>query len=190
MNVYGNSNSNDNGKKINASLFVQKPFLRTIYIEANIEEDIDMKNQHRIKILPHLLSIREAASKSYVDNIFENDIDFNDVKLETIKFVKVNYQQAMIEHLSPMIYSVNAKHESSLVRNNQDNDFNKYNLTNIESNTLSTQAVNDNQVITKAYVYQIHQEDERSRIDLGIDFYEQSNDLVKDNQDKLSTTTN
>ena len=61
--------------------------------------------------------------------------------------------------------------ESSLVRNNQDNDFNNNNLTNINSITLNTQAVNDDQVITKAYVDQFHQENERSRRDLGIDFY-------------------
>ena len=73
--------------------------------------------------------------------------------------------------------------ESSLVRNNQDNIFNNNNLTNINSNTLNTQAVNDNQVITKAYVDQFHQENERSRRDVGLDFYDESNDLVKDNQD-------
>ena len=41
INVFGNSNSNDNGRKIDTSLFVQKPYLRTNYIESNIEEDID-----------------------------------------------------------------------------------------------------------------------------------------------------
>ena len=38
INVFGNSNSNDNGNKIDTSLFVQKPYLRTSYIEANIEK--------------------------------------------------------------------------------------------------------------------------------------------------------
>ena len=59
---------------------------------------------------------------------------------------------------------------------------NNNNLTNINSITLNTQAVNDNQVNTKAYVGQIHQENGRSRRDLGIDFYNESNDLVKNNQ--------
>ena len=45
INVFGNSNSNVNSK-INMSLFVQKPYLRRNYIEANIEEDIDLKNQN------------------------------------------------------------------------------------------------------------------------------------------------
>ena len=42
---------------------------------------------------------------------------------------------------------------------------------------------NDNEVITKAYVDQFHQENERSRRDLGIDFYNESDDIVKNNQD-------
>ena len=65
----------------------------------------------------------------------------------------------------------------------QDNDFGNYNLTNINSITLNKQAENDNEVITKAYVDQFHQENERSRRDLGIDFYDESSDLVKNNQD-------
>ena len=44
INVFGNS-SHDKNNKIDTSLFVQKPYLRTIYIESNIEEDIDLKNQ-------------------------------------------------------------------------------------------------------------------------------------------------
>ena len=33
-------------------------------MESNIEEDIDLKNQYRIKNLPNLISIRKAASKN------------------------------------------------------------------------------------------------------------------------------
>ena len=57
-------------KKIDTSPFVQKPYLRSNYIEANIEEDIDLKNQYRIENLPDPISIREAASKNFVDNKF------------------------------------------------------------------------------------------------------------------------
>ena len=73
--------------------------------------------------------------------------------------------------------------EPSLVRNNQDNIFGNYNLTIIKSFALNKQAENDNEVITKAYVDQFHQENERSRKDLGIDFYDESSDFVKNNQD-------
>ena len=41
INVFGNSNSNDKGNRVDTSLFVLKPYLRSIYIESNIEEDID-----------------------------------------------------------------------------------------------------------------------------------------------------
>ena len=63
-----------------------------------MEEDIDLKNQYRTKNLPDPISIREAASKNYVDIIFKNDIDSKDVKLEKIKLVEVTYQPAVNEH--------------------------------------------------------------------------------------------
>ena len=65
-------------------------------------------------------------------------------------------------HLTAKLYVDNAIDEASLVRNIQDNDSNNYNLTNINSITLNTQAVNDNQVITKIYVDEFHQENERA----------------------------
>ena len=48
---------------------------------------------------------------------------------------------------------------------------------------MNKQAENDNEVITKAYVDQFHQENERSRRDVGLDFYDESSDLVRNNQD-------
>ena len=44
INVFGNS-SNNSDHKNDTSLFVQKPYLRHNFIEDNIEEDIDLKNQ-------------------------------------------------------------------------------------------------------------------------------------------------
>ena len=143
INVFGNS-SHDNNNKIDTSLFVQKPYLRTNYIEANIEEDIDLKNRYRIINLPDPTNLQDACNKNYINIAID---------------------------------------EISLVKNNKDNDFGNHNLTNINSITLNTQAIDDNQVITKAYVDQFHQENERSRRDLGIDFYNESSDLVKNNQD-------
>ena len=190
INVFGNSSHHDN-TKIDTSLFVQKPYLRSNYIEANIEEDIDLKNQFRIKNLPDPISIREAASKNYVDNLFNDPsivkntehIDLNDRNITNVKFLQVNQWPQIDSHLTPKLYVDSEIDQSSLVRNNHDNDFNNNNLTNIISITLNTQAVNDNQVITKAYVDQFHQENERSRRDVGLDFYDESNDLVKKNQD-------
>ena len=191
INVFGNSNSNDNGNKIDASLFVQKPYLRTNYIEINIQEDIDARNQFRIKNLPDLFSIREAVSKNYVNKLFNDPsilknnahIDLNDRNVTDARFIQVNPWPQIDSYLTPKLYVDDAVDESSLFRNNQDNDFNNKNSTIIYSITLNTQAVNDNQVITKAYVDQFRKQNERSRRDLGIDFYNESSDLVKNIQD-------
>ena len=43
INVLGNSNSIDNGNKIDTSIFVQKPHLGINYIESIIEGDKDWK---------------------------------------------------------------------------------------------------------------------------------------------------
>ena len=50
---------------------------------------------------------------------------------------------------------------------------------------MNTQALNDNHVITKAYVDQFHNDSERNRRDLGIDFYNESSALLKNNQDNF-----
>ena len=192
INVFGNSSSShDNGNKIDTSMFVQKPYLRTNYIEKNIEEDIDLKNHFRIKNLPDPTSIREPAPKKYVDNLFNNPsilkntehIDLNDRNITNARFIQVNQWPQIDSQLTAKLYVDTEIDQLSLVRNNQDNDFNNNNLTNINSITLNTQAVVDNQVVTKAFVDQFHQENERSRRDLGIDFYNETNDLVKNNQD-------
>ena len=50
INVFDNSSSSyGNGNEIDTSLLVQKHYLRTNYIVSNIEEDIDLQNQFRIK---------------------------------------------------------------------------------------------------------------------------------------------
>ena len=52
INVFGNSNSNDNNNKNGTSRFVQKSYLRSIYIETDIDHDINLKNQYKIINLP------------------------------------------------------------------------------------------------------------------------------------------
>ena len=192
INVFGNSSSSyDNGKEIDTSLFVQKPYLRSIYIESNIEEDVGLKNQYRINKLPDLISIREAASKNCVDTLFNDPsivknnahIDLNDGNITNARFIQVNQLPQIDSHLTAMLYVDNAVNDGSLVRNKKDNDFGKYNLTNINSITLNKQAENDNEVITKTYADQFLQEKELSRRDLGVDYYNESSDLVKNNQD-------
>ena len=73
----------------------------------------------------------------------------NDRNITNARFVRVNQMPQIDSHLTAKLYVDNAIDEATLVTNNQD-DFNNYNLTNIKSITLNTEAVNDNQVITKA----------------------------------------
>ena len=190
INVFGNS-SHDNNNKIDTSLFVQKPYLRANYIESSIEEVIDLKNQYRFKNLPDPINIKEACNKNYVDNLFNDPsiikntehIDLNDRNITNARFIQVNQLPQIDSHLRAKLYVDNSIDEPSLVRNNQDNDFGNYNLTNINSITLNKQAEKDNEVITKSYVDQLRQENERSRRNAGLDFYDESGDLVKNNQD-------
>ena len=197
INVFGNC-SHHNNNKIDTSLFVQKPYLRLNYIEAKIEEDIDLKNQLRSKNLPDPISIREACSKNYVDNLFNDPsflkntahIDLNDRNITNVRFLQVNQWPQIDSYLTPKLDVDNALDESSLARNNQDNDFNNNQLTNIKSITLNTQAVSDNQVITKAYVDQFHNDNERNRRDVGLSFYNEELDLEKTIKIMLSTIIN
>ena len=184
INVFGNSNSNNSDNKNDTSIFVQKPYLRTNYIEANIEEDINVKNQFKIKKIPCPQENSDADCKSYVDNLFNDPSITNTahIDLNDTRFIQVNQWPQIDSHLTPKLYVDNAIDETSLVRNNQDNDFGN-NLTNINSITLHKQAENDNEVTTKSYVDQFHQENERSRRDVVLDFYNESSDLVKNNQD-------
>ena len=135
INVFGNSNSSNYDNKIDTSLFVPKLYLRTNYIESDVEENIDLRNQYRIKNLPAPISIREAASRNYVDNLFNDPslvkstahIDLNDRNITNTRFIQVNQWPQIDSHLTPKLYVDNAVDESSLVRNIQDNDFNNNN---------------------------------------------------------------
>ena len=179
INVFGySSSSHDNAKKIDTNLFVQKSYLRTIYIEANVEEDVNMKNQYKIKNLPCRQENSDAVCKSYVDNLFNDPsilknnahIDLNDRNVTNARFIQVNQLLQIDSHLTAKLHVDTEIDQPSLIRRNKDNDFGNYNLKNISTITLNKQAENDNEVITKAYVDQFHQENERSRRDVGLNF--------------------
>ena len=146
-----------------------------------------MKNQYKIKNLPDPISIREATSKNYVDTLFNDPsikknnahINWNDRNIMNARFIQVNQLPQIDSHLTAKLYVDNAIDEPSSSRNNQDNGFNKYNLTKININTSKKQSENENEVITNTYVDQFHPENERSRQDIGLSFYNEEVDLVK-----------
>ena len=189
INVFGNS-SNNSEQKIDSSLFVQKPYLRTNYIEANIEDDINMKSQYRITNLPDPISIREAASKNYVDKLFNDPsiinnahINLNDKNTTNCRFLSVNQLPQIDSHLTAKLYVDNSIDESSLLRLDPAETLDLNNQDSIILNSSLTEPKTLIEIPTKAYIDSLHEENERSRRDLGIDFYDESNDLVKNNQD-------
>ena len=120
INVFGNSSSiSDN--KIDTSLVVQKPYLRTNYIESDIEEDIDLKNQYRIKNLADPISIPRATSINYVDNLFNDPSiikntaheGLNDRNITNTRFIQVNLLPQYDSHLTAKLYVDNTIDESS-----------------------------------------------------------------------------
>ena len=101
----------------------------------NNEEDINMKNQYKIKNLLCPQENSDAVCKSYVDN-FLNDssiikdiehIDLNDRNLTNARFIQVNQLPQIDSHLTAKLNDDNAIDQDSKVRNNQDNDFNNNN---------------------------------------------------------------
>ena len=160
INVFGNSISNNSVNKIDTSLFVQKPYLRSNYIESNIEEDIDLKNLYKIKNLSDPTEKHDACNKNYVDDLFndssivKNDahIDLNDRNITNARFVQVNQLPQIDSHLTAKLYVDTEIDQSSLVRNNHDNDLNKNKLTNINSITIKNNPTDDNHVSNKKYV--------------------------------------
>ena len=128
INAFGNNNLDKSGYKFDTSLFVQNPYGRSNYIEGNIQEDINLKNQDRIEKLPDPISIREAASKNYVDKKFNDPsiirntahVDFNDKNLDNVRFIKVISMPALGKHLTASYYVDDAiyrrVHEPSLLR--------------------------------------------------------------------------
>ena len=131
---------------------MQKPYLRTNYIETNIKEDLDLKNQCRITNIPDRICIREAASKIYVDELFNDlgiikknsHIDLNDKNITNARFSQIRQLPQIDSHLTAKLYVDKSIDEILLVRNNKDNGFNNKNLININSITLNTQAITSN----------------------------------------------
>ena len=188
INVFGNSNSNDNNK-IDISLFLQKPHLRHNYIESNKEEDIDFKYQYRIKNLPDPISIREPAPKHYFDNLFNDPSIMKnnahkgliDRNITNARFIQVNQLPRIDSHLTAKLYVDNTIDESSLLilDPNETLDLNNQDSMILNSSLTSPKTIIE--IPTKAYVDGLHDENERNRRDLGIDFYDESSDLVKNN---------
>ena len=120
-NVFGNTSGNT-AIKIDTTLSVQKSYLRTICIEANMEEYIVMKIQLGIKNSPDLINFREAGAKHHADkkftdpNIIKNNahVHVHDKNgRNNVRFVKGNSFPAKAQNFIPEQYVDDAIQEIS-----------------------------------------------------------------------------
>ena len=87
INVFGNS-SNNSGNKVNTSLFVQKLYLRSNYIEIDLDHDINLKNQYRIINLPDPINDKDGINKIYIDTKIADIIKRNNQNNDYISFLE------------------------------------------------------------------------------------------------------
>ena len=106
INVFGNS-SNNSDNKIDTILFIQKPYLRTNYIEENINHDIDLKNQYRIKNIPNPVDEKDIVNKIYIDNKIVDIIKRNNQNDDYISFLDSDDVEYKLSKDKPKIILTN-----------------------------------------------------------------------------------
>ena len=188
--VFGNS-SNKSENKIGTSLFVQKPYLRTIYIESKNEEDIDLKTQFRIKISPDPISIREAASKNYADckfndpSIIKNTdrVDFKDKDFDNVQSINVNSFPTFEKQLTTKTYVDQAISigiaESSSLRLGRDEKLKLDEQNSIVLNSTLTLPETIIELPTKSYVDRGLNDPSTNRNNAHVDFNDKNLDNVR-----------
>ena len=88
INVFGNSSSsNDNNNKIVLSQYARKSYIRSNYIETDIDDDINLKNQYRIINLPNPINNKDAINKIYIDTKIADIIKRNIQNDDYISFI-------------------------------------------------------------------------------------------------------
>ena len=85
-NVFGNS-SNNSENKIDTSRFVQKSYLRSNYIETDIDQEINLKNQYRIINLPDPINDKDGINKIFIDKKIADIINRNNQNNDYISFL-------------------------------------------------------------------------------------------------------
>ena len=110
---------------------VTKSYIKTNYIESNIEEDIDMKNTFKIKNLPNPTLPQDPATKIYVDNEINNDTivrtnknnDSNGNRITGCESIYVERDPIYDLELTPKRYVTTLVEEGTIARINRDNNF-------------------------------------------------------------------
>ena len=181
-------------------LYVDKTIIDCVDESSLLRLDTDEKlTQDTIVLNSSLTSpktIIELPTKNYVGNKFNDSsiikktdhVDFNDKILENVPSIKVNSYPTLDAQLTQKFYVdhavANSVDEPSLLR--LDFPLEKLHLDGkLDSIFLNSSITSPRTIIelpTKSYVDSLHEENERSRRDLGLDFYDESSNLVRFNQ--------
>ena len=185
---------------MDTSLFVQKPYLRTIYIERNTEGNIDMKNSDKIKNLLDPSNFREPASGLYVDDKFNDQtiientthVDFKRKNLDNVRFVSKISMPIVPEHLTAKQYVVetfsDVVHESSFLRLDPDEKLKLEEPDSLIPHSIPTSPETIVELPTTVYGASLY-ENSRNRRDSTSVFNHQDNEFDKDKLTHSDCTT-
>ena len=107
INVFGNSNSNTSDNKVDTSRFLQKSYLRSNYIETDLDHDINIKNQNRAINLPDPINDKDGVNKIYIDTKIANIIKRNNQNDDYISFIDNDNFEYKLVRYTPKIELTN-----------------------------------------------------------------------------------
>ena len=87
INVFGNSTSSNDNNKIDLSQYARKSYIRSNYIETDIDHDINLKNQYRIINTLQPINDNDIVNKVYIDTKIADIIKRNTQNDDHISFV-------------------------------------------------------------------------------------------------------
>ena len=183
---------------LTAKLYVDNAISDGVNESSLLRLDPD-ENLTQDSIIPHSTltspkTILEIPTKNYVDNKFNDPsiikntdhVDFKDEILDSVHSIKVNSYPTLDEQLTPNFYVdhfvLDLVDEPSLLRLDPKGMIHYGKLDSIFLITSITSPRTIRKLPTKSYVDSLHGENERSRRDLGLDFYDESSTLVRFNQ--------
>ena len=178
MNVFGSSSSSQSDSQIDTTNFLKKSYINTNYIETNMEEDIDMKNQFYIKNLPNINNSNDCMNKIYADtnylksshydnnSIVRNNVNtnFNNNTFTGLDSIYVNRDPTYNLELCTKQYTDTLVDESTILRNNQDNNLKNDEISNIKA--ISVNLIRNNkfddyeidEIIPKSIITNLYQQ--------------------------------
>ena len=107
----------------------------------------------------------------------------NDRNITIARFIQVNQLPQIDSHSTAKLYVDNSIDESSFLRIDPNEKLKLDEQDSINPNSTLTSPKTIIEIPTKTYIDSLHDENERNRRDVGLAFYDEEIDLVKNNQD-------